>query len=159
MRRGVALFRAAGVDLCLPYYLGVFADGCLYAGRAEEGLSAAEEGLAEVERTGDVRHEAELYRLRGELLLTLGEDAEEVESCFREAIAVAQRQEARSWELRATVSLARLLRGQDRGAEAQEALAAIYGWFTEGFDTVDLKEAKALLEELAAGQAPENAGG
>jgi tetratricopeptide (TPR) repeat protein len=148
MRRGVAAYREMEFGLNLPYYLTVLTDGCLWAGRLEEGLAAAEEGLQEVERTRDVRHEAELRRLRGELLLGLGEDAEEVETCFRQAIAVAQAQAARSWELRATTSLARLLRDQGRIAEAREALAAIYGWFTEGFDTPDLLDARALLEEL-----------
>ncbi|MBN1402550.1 MAG: hypothetical protein JXA74_17045, partial [Anaerolineae bacterium] len=118
------------------------------AGRAEEGLALLDEALEQVERTGERWEEAELRRLQGELLRQRGDDPEAVEECYRQAIAVAQRQEARSWELRATTSLARLLRDQGRAAEAREALAAIYGWFTEGFDTPDLVEARALLAEL-----------
>ena len=96
-------------------------------------------------------HHAELCRLKGELLLLQNaSDATEAESCFREAIAIAQRQQAKSWELRATMSLARLLAKQGRRDEARAMLAEIYNWFTEGFDTPDLKDAKALLEELSA---------
>ena len=101
-----------------------------------------------MERTGERWSEAELHRLKGELLLQRGDDPEEVETCYRQAIAVAQRQEAKSWELRATTSLARLLRDQGRAAEARDILSPIYHWFTEGFDTPDLQDAKALLDEL-----------
>ncbi len=93
---------------------------------------------------------AELYRLEGELLLLQNASgATEAESCFREAIEIAQRQQAKSWELRATTSLARLLAKQGRSDEARAMLAEIYNWFTEGFDTADLKDANALLDELA----------
>jgi predicted ATPase len=94
--------------------------------------------------------EAELRRLKGELLL-MGDRgaAEEAAQCFRDAIAVARSQSAKSWELRATMSLARLLAKQDRRDEARAMLAEIYGWFTEGFDTADLKDAKAMLDDLA----------
>ena len=96
-------------------------------------------------------YEAELQRLRGELLqMQTDADLEGAERYFRKAIDIARRQSAKSWELRATTSLARLLRGTERRAEARSMLADIYNWFTEGFDTCDLKEAKALLEELAA---------
>ena len=93
--------------------------------------------------------EAELHRLRGELLLQRGDDPQHAEDCFRQAIAIAQRQGAQSWELRATTSLARLLRDQGRRDEAREMLATIYNWFSEGFDTPDLVDARALLDELA----------
>jgi predicted ATPase len=106
-------------------------------------------GLATTERTGQRTTEAELHRLKGELLMStdLGNVAE-AEHCLRIAIDVARRQGARLFELRATVSLARLLRATNRRDEARTILADIYGWFTEGFDTTDLQEAKALLEEL-----------
>jgi predicted ATPase len=91
---------------------------------------------------------AELYRLKGELLLQDARGRPQAENCFRTSIEIAQRQQAKSWELRATTSLARLLRDTNRRDEARTRLAQIYGWFTEGFDTADLKDAKALLDEL-----------
>jgi len=108
-----------------------------------------------VEQTDERHWEAELYRLKGELLLMQGHDAEaeaslhQAESCFQHAVEVARRQSAKSWELRATVSLCRLWQVQGRMDEARQMLAEVYGWFTEGFDTPDLQEAKALLEELS----------
>ena len=109
----------------------------------EEGLRVAEEALA-VSRT-----RAELYRLKGKLLLRRSaEHHAEAERCFRQALDLAQRQGAKSLELRAAMSLSRLWQRQGKGAEAHELLAPVYGWFTEGFDTADLQEAKALLEEL-----------
>jgi predicted ATPase len=103
-----------------------------------------------VDCTGERYYEAEVYRLKGELLLRLAApDAPQAEACFQQALAVARRQQAKSWELRAAMSLARLWQHQGKGAEARELLTPIYGWFTEGFDTADLQEAKALLESLA----------
>jgi predicted ATPase len=131
-----------------PLWRCYLAEALARAGRLDEGLDVLAEALAQVAATGERFAEAELHRLRGELLLHRGDDPEEVEASYREAIAVAQRQEARSWELRATTSLARLLRDRGRTVEAREQLGAIYGWFTEGFDTPDLVEARALLEEL-----------
>ena len=131
-----------------PQWKGYLAEALARAGHTEEGQALLDEALAQVQRTGERWNEAELHRLKGELLLQRGDDPEEVESCFRRAIEVAQRQEARSWELRATTSLARLLRDQGRVDDAREMLSAIYAWFTEGFDTPDLVEAKALLDEL-----------
>jgi predicted ATPase len=130
----------------------------LIAGHRLEGLEAVNEGLEIARRTGIGFGEAELHRLKGELLL-LGDSsaasgdsgaASEAARCFHDAIEVARRQSAKSWELRATTSLARLLDKQDRRDEARTMLAEIYGWFTEGFDTDDLKEAKALLDQLNA---------
>jgi predicted ATPase len=121
----------------------------LSAKRADDGLRAVSEGLRDLE--GDKRQidKAELHRLKGELLLLQNAaGATEAESCFREAIEVARRQQAKSWELRATMSLVRLLAQQGHRDEARTMLAEIYGWFTEGFDTADLKDAKALLEQL-----------
>ncbi len=108
-------------------------------------------GLALAERTGERIGEAELHRFQGELLLMRDPSGEvEAERCFRTAIDVARRQKAKWWELRATTSLARLLRRKGRINEARKLLSEIYNWFTEGFDTADLKDAKALLDELVA---------
>jgi predicted ATPase len=125
------------------------ADACLQAKRVEDGFLAVAEGLQMLE--GGRRHiyEAELHRLKGELLLLQNAcNPSEAERCFREAIEIARRQQAKSWELRATMSLARLLRNTNRRDEARRMLTGIYGWFTEGFDTADLKDAKAVLDEL-----------
>ncbi len=108
------------------------------------------EALAETDDTGMCYWEAELHRLKGEMVLALtGDKHSEAEDCFRKAIEVARRQNARSLELRAAMSLARLWRKQGKSSAARELLAPVYDWFTEGFDTVDLREAKTLLEELA----------
>jgi predicted ATPase len=112
-------------------------------------LSVLAEALAQVEKTDERYYEAELRRLKGELLLMQG-DKTKAEGSFHKAIEVARRQQAKSWELRATVSLCRLWQGQGRMDKARHVLAEIYGWFSEGFDTPDLKEAKALLEELSS---------
>jgi predicted ATPase len=117
--------------------------------REEAGLTLLAEALAVTNDTGEHRWEAELHRLKGELLLTVSaEHATEAATCFRQALDVARRQQAKSWELRAAMSLTRLWQGQGKHAEARELLAPIYDWFTEGFDTADLREAKGLLEAL-----------
>src|SRR5262249_31726393 len=119
-------------------------------GQAEEGLRVLAEALALVNAGGERRQEAELYRLQGVLLLALSADnTMEAEACLRQALAVARHQQAKAWELRAGMSLAPLWQRQGKRAAARELLAPIYGWFTEGFDTADLQEAKALLEALA----------
>jgi hypothetical protein len=119
------------------------------AGQAEAGLGVLAEALALVDHTGERYWEAEVYRLKGDLLLRQSvPDAPQAEACFQQALAVACRQQAKSWELRAAMSLSRLWQQQGKRAEARELLAPIYSWFTEGFDTPDLQEAKALLEEL-----------
>jgi predicted ATPase len=116
--------------------------------RARLGVLA--EALAQMDHTGERYHEAEVYRLKGELLLQQAvPDAPQAEACFQQALAVARRQQAKSWELRAAMSLARLWHQQGKRVEARDLLAPIYGWFTEGFDTADLQEAKALLEMLS----------
>jgi predicted ATPase len=122
----------------------------LAAKQPEEGLGVATKGLEVAANTGDAEAKAELYRLQGELLL-MGDStkADEGETSFRVAIDVARNQCAKSPELRATTSLARLLVQQDRRDEARDTLNEIYAWFTEGFDTADLKDAKALLDELS----------
>jgi predicted ATPase len=136
----------------LPGSLCTLAEAQARAGQPEEGLDTLDEALALVEQTDERHWEAELYRVQGELLLMEGDDASAsaaAEASFHRAIEVARRQSAKSWELRATTSLARLWQEQGRIDEARQVLATIYDWFTEGFDTPDLQEAKALLEELS----------
>ena len=133
------------------YYLSLLAEAYRNIGQTAEGLSALAEALVFVHTTGERSWEAELYRLQGELL-SLGKGEQErgrVEECFRQALEIARRQEAKSLELRAAMSLARLWRRQGKRAEARALLAEIYGWFTEGFDSADLQEAKVLLEKLS----------
>jgi predicted ATPase len=118
--------------------------------QAEEGLTVLDEALAVVAQTGERFWEVELHRLRGTVLLARSpEQQAEAEACFRQALAVSRRQEAKALELRAAVSLSRLWRQQGRQGETRALLAPIYGWFTEGFDTADLREAKVLLAELS----------
>ena len=120
--------------------------------RLQRGSLRVAEALAAVDKNGERWWEAELYRLQGELLLSSSgrrQQAEEAEACFQQALDVARRQQAKSLELRAAMSLARLWQGQGKHAEARQLLAPIYNWFTEGFDTVDLREARALLAESA----------
>jgi predicted ATPase len=148
MREGMAGDQAATVRLYLSGTLGHLAQARGKASHPAEGLSTLAEALALVEETGERHWEAELHRLRGELLLMQRNEAE-AEASFHKAIEVARRQQAKSWELRATVSLCRLQRQQGRVGEARQALAEIFGWFTEGFDTPDLREARDLLEQLS----------
>jgi predicted ATPase len=148
MREGMAAMQSTGVRCYLPGTLGSLAEAQAKAGHPEEGLTTLAEALALVEQTDERHWEAELYRLRAELLLMQGDDAE-AEASLHNAIEVARRQRTKSWELRATVSLCRLWQEQGRMDEARQMLAGIYGWFTEGFDTPDLQEAKALLEGLS----------
>ena len=149
IRQGLAAYRAMGVTMDRPEHLAMLAEASAQAGQIPEGLAALAEALATLDQSEMRLWEAELYRLRGELLLqqTVAQSAD-AEVCFQRALAVARRQQARSWELRAALSLARLWQQQGKRAEACELLAPIYGWFTEGFDTADLQEAKALLAEL-----------
>jgi predicted ATPase/class 3 adenylate cyclase len=131
-------------------YRALLAEAFAQVGQITKGLEALAEGLATVAKSGGRCWEAELYRLRGELLLQqTATQPEEAEACFQQALTVARRQQAKSWELRAAMSLARLWQQQGKRAEAYELLAPIYGWFTEGFDTDDLQEAKVLLEALS----------
>jgi len=154
MRQGMAASQALGMEAIRPQHLALLAGAYGKAGQAEAGLSVLAEAQRLVERTGMRLMEAELCRLRGEMLLAKSEGSGmevEAEDCYRRALEVARRQQARSWELRATTSLARLWRSQGlpgRTEEAREMLAEIYGWFTEGLDTLDLRDARVLLEEL-----------
>ena len=145
--QGMAAKRATGSRLAWPYWLALLAEACWRAGKADEGLSALTEALAAVHRSGERSDEAELYRLKGELLLTRSAAPHaEAETYFCQALDIARRQQARSLELRAALSLSWLWQSQGKRAEARQLLAEIYGWFTEGLDTTDLQEAKALLE-------------
>ncbi len=149
IRKGIDGWEAIEARAMLPSFLLMAAEGAALAGRLGEGLKAVEEGIDLIARTGERVWEPELHRQRGELLMgQSGHPSPEAELCFRRAIEVAQNQNAKSPELRATTSLARLWLGQGRAEEAREVLALLYEWFTEGFDTADLKEAKALLDEL-----------
>jgi predicted ATPase len=149
MRQGLSDWRATGAEVCLSYLLALLVETYAKLGQAEDGLAVVAEALIRVEKTRERFWEADLYRLKGELLLKQGQTEMEVEACFRQAIQLAQHQQAKFLELRATVSLARLWQAQGKQVEARQMLAEIYDWFTEGFDTVDLQEAKALLAELS----------
>jgi predicted ATPase len=119
-------------------------------GQVDEGLHVLAEALAMVDKNAERLWEAELYRLQGELLLgQVATNGPQIEACFRQALDVARRQQAKSLELRAATSLSRLWQQQGKRTEARDLLAAIYGWFTEGLDTTGLQEAKALLDALA----------
>lgn len=154
MRQGLAAYRAIGTEMQLPHFFGILGELCEKTGEVKEGFRAVTEALAAVNKSGERYYEAELFRIKGELTLkksgaknkTNQEDAEE---CFRKAIDIARGQKAKSWELRAVMSLSRLLQKQGKKQEARQMLAEVYGWFTEGFDTLDLKEAKVLLKVLS----------
>ncbi len=148
MIEGAAFWQAVGTMAYRVFCFGLLAEAYGKAGKIEEGLSVLPEALDVVEKTGERFWEAELYRLKGELLLLQGDETE-AEASFHRAIEVARQQSAKSWELRVAMSLSRLWQKQGKREEARQMLAEIYGWFTEGFDTPDLKEAKALLEELS----------
>jgi class 3 adenylate cyclase/predicted ATPase len=150
MQRGLAAWRTTGGEVWLPIPLSFLAEAYGKVGKAEEGLALLTEGLGLVDKNGERCREAELHRLKGELLLKQSEGetcSRDAETCFRQALEVAHRQSAKSWELRAAMSLSRLWQRQGKREEAGKLLQEISGWFTEGFDTPDLKEAKALLEE------------
>jgi predicted ATPase len=150
MQQGMAARQATGNMLSRAEYLALLAEADGRIGQAEAGLCLLAEALAVMDQTGARHDEPELYRIKGELLLRQAvPDELQAEACFQQALAVARRRQAKSWELRAAISLGRLWQRQGQRVEALELLALIYGWFTEGFDTADLREAKALLEELS----------
>jgi predicted ATPase len=148
MHAGVADWRATGAAVTLPGSLASLAQAYGQVGKIEEAVDLLDEALRLVEENGERCWEAELHRLQGELLLLRGEKQANVEACFQRAIDVARRQHARSWELRSATSLARLWQAKDRKEKARALLQEIYSWFGEGFDTPDLKEARALLDTL-----------
>ncbi|NIO68752.1 MAG: hypothetical protein GTN71_06850, partial [Anaerolineae bacterium] len=143
--QGLAGFGATGTQLSLPKYRTRLAEVYLLAGRQEDGLKALEESLSHTEQVWWL---PEQYRVRAELLLLAPGSEAEAEASLRQALDLARSQKSKSLELRAAMSLARLLRKQGRAAEGRDLLAECYAWFTEGFDTPDLQEARELLEEL-----------
>jgi class 3 adenylate cyclase/predicted ATPase len=150
INQGLIAYRATGAELWRPYWLALLAEAHGALGEPEAGLAVLTEVLTPVDKRGERWCEAELQRLKGELLLQHSWDSQaEAETCFAQAIALAQGQSAKSWELRAATSLARLWQSQGKHNEARQVLGDVYDWFTEGFDTTDLQEAKALLEALA----------
>jgi predicted ATPase len=158
--RGIALMRAGieadeSRDLVIqnPTTLCAVAEAQARVGSPADGLATVAEALAMFERSDERNWEAEIWRVRGELLLKLGDEAG-AEASFLKAIEVARRQQAKSWELRASVSLARLWIEQGKADKARRMLAEVYSWFTEGFDTPDLREAASLLHGLPCPKAP-----
>ena len=150
IRQGLDGHQATGTELLRAHFLGLLAEALGKARRAEEGLRVLEEALTIADRDSERYYLAELYRLKGELLLQqTSPRAVSPENCFNQAIEIAQQQETKSLELRAAMSLAHLYQSQGRNKEAHDALASAYKRFTEGFDTTDLREARALIAELS----------
>jgi predicted ATPase len=150
LTQGLRAHRATGAELMRSYFLALLAEAHGTMGQPETGLTMLTEALTLVDTTGERWYESELYRLKGELLLQQNSDNQaEAENCFQQAVDIARNQQAKSWELRASTSLARLWLSQGKRDEARQVLGDVYGWFTEGFDTPDLKDAKALLDELS----------
>jgi DNA-binding SARP family transcriptional activator/predicted ATPase/class 3 adenylate cyclase len=151
MRQGLATWQATRIGIYQSYYLALLAKACERVGRVKEGLRLLTEALTIVDEIGERTFDAELYRLKGELLLKRNEsdkDIHDAETCFQRAIEIARHQSARSWELRAATSLSRLWQKQGKKEQARELLQETYNWFTEGFDTADLKEANTMLDAL-----------
>ena len=152
VRRGLAMHRARGTENYRSILFCLLAEVCSEAGQTAQGLAALKDAMVFVERTGERFCEAEIHRLRGELLLRvegqMTKNEMSPEDCFLTAIKVARQQNARFWELRATTSLCRFWVKRDKREDAQQKLGEIYGWFTEGFDTPDLVDSQMLLEEL-----------
>jgi predicted ATPase/class 3 adenylate cyclase len=150
VHQGLVAYRATGSELHRPYFLSLLAEAYGKVGKPEEGLTVLDEALAIVDNTEERNWEVELHRLKGELLLMKqGQNGDEAEKCFRKALDIARRQQAKSLELRVATSLSRLWQKQGKQKEAHRLLSEVYAWFSEGFDTVDLQVSKALLEELA----------
>jgi predicted ATPase len=148
MTQGLQAYLATGAAIRRPHFLALLAEAHGTIGQPETGLTMLTEALALVDTTGERWYEPELYRIKGELLLQhAGDNQTETESCFHHALEIARSQQAKSFELRTATSLARLWQQQGKRQEAHDLLAPVYGWFTEGFDTADLQEAKALLDE------------
>jgi predicted ATPase len=148
---GITAWRATGARLFVPLFLSSLAEACAGLSQFDDAQRCIDEAIAASDTTNERWNAVELRRISGELALKCPErDASKAEAYFERALAVARQQQAKSFELRAAMSLARLWRDQGKASEARELLAPVYGWFTEGFDTRDLKEAKAWLEELAA---------
>jgi class 3 adenylate cyclase/predicted ATPase len=150
IHQGLHAYQATGAAVGRPQYLALLAETQRQVGQAAAGLAVLTEALTVVEQTGERSYEAEIHRLTGQLLLAHSRTHHmEAETCLRRALDVARRQQAKSWELRAATSLAQLWQQQGKRTDAYDLVAPIYGWFTEGFDTADLQDARALLQELA----------
>jgi predicted ATPase len=149
LRESITAFQATGARIRLPYYLGLLAQVCGRAGRAEDGLGVIDEAMAASRAANERWWNAELQRVRGELLLAGGAESHEAEAAYFRAIEIARTQQARALELRSVISVARLYQHQGRQEEGHALLAQIYGTFTEGFDSRDLREAKELLDRLS----------
>jgi predicted ATPase len=148
---GLSSWRATGTTVWMPTYLSYLTRAYAELGQFGEASRCISEAIIAVQTTNESWYEADIHRIAGEIALTSPEpDAVKAEAYFERALAVAHQQQAKSWELRAAISMARLWRSQGKRQQAREQLAPVYGWFTEGFDTLDLKEAKVLLEELHA---------
>jgi predicted ATPase len=153
IHQGLLTLRATGAEVLQPYFLALLAEAQGTLGEPEAGLAVLTEALTRVDTTGERWYEAEIYRLKGVLLLQQSSDNQaEAESCFHHALEIARSQQAKSFELRTATSLARLWQQQGKRQEAYDLLAPVYRWFTEGFDTADLQDAQALLDELREGQ-------
>ena len=146
---GIAGHRLTGTTFCMPWYLSYLARAYAELGHFADAWRCIGEGMTAAETTKERWCEAEIHRIAGEIVLLSGRDAAKAEAHFERALTVAHQHRAKSWELHAAMSMARLWRNQGKPGRARELLAPVYGWFTEGFDTLDLKEAKALLDELA----------
>jgi predicted ATPase len=151
LQQGLATWRETGTELGLPQHLALLAEVYRKEGRGPEGLCLLTEAIAHVDKTWERWPEAELYRLKGEVLLAQAvkrQDVSEAEKCLHRALDISRYQHAKSLELRAAMSLSRLWQHQGKQKAAWQMLSEIYGWFTEGLDTADLQEAKALLKAL-----------
>ena len=149
VRKSLFSLRATGLEATIPCHLALLAQACGEAEQYEEGLQAIAEALTMVNSRSEHNYEAELYRLKGELQLQRDPASrDDAEACFEKAISIARGQQAKSLELRAALSLGKLWHRDGKRAEARALLAPIYSWFTEGFDTADLRTARALLDEL-----------
>jgi len=147
---GIAAFQTTGAKLLSAWWLGLLAEAYGKIGQLEAGLTVLAEALRAAQDTGEYFYDAELQRLKGTFLLQLSAaNQREAEACFQHALTIAQNQDAKAWELRTATSLARLWQQQGKREEARQLLGDVYNWFTEGFDTLDLRDAKALLDALA----------
>ena len=147
--QGLDNYKSIGAETSKGHHLSSLAEAQGAVGQLEQGLDTLEQTLGHVERSGERFGETDIYRVKGDLLLLSGDSDGRAEACYHQSLEIARQQSAKSWELRSAMSLARLWQKQGKVAEDRELLAGIYGWFTEGFDTPDLIDAKALLEELS----------
>jgi predicted ATPase len=150
VQRGFAEFKDMGASWMEAYFLYLISQCCEWAGRVDEATSTLDAALKTADVTGEKWFAAELHRMKGASIMARGHDQpREIELCYQHAIEIARQQSAKMWQLRAAMSMALLWRDQGKRNEARDLLAPVYDWFTEGFDTLDLKEAKALLGVLA----------